>query len=101
MKRSIEWKTPKEYQRGWKINEDRPIPAKPPKPKSKYCKKLKGEHVYGKWEEVFFIAYPKEKHTGFWEKKCIACGHEQTWIAPHLPGPYWKLDLNAKPPGYK
>jgi len=96
MKKAIEWHSPKEYQRGWEFNEDKPIPAKLPKPKSKYCKKLKGDHQFGEWKEVFF-SYSKKEHTGFWEKKCVGCGHKKTWIAPDLPGPYWRLDLNARP----
>lgn len=98
----IEYHSPKQYQKGW-MGESNSNPAKLPKPKSKYCKKLKGEHKYGEWHErvpVCLCANPLERHSGFWERFCVGCNRKETWIAPNLPGPYWKLDLNAKPPGY-
>lgn len=44
MKKEVKYSSPKRFQKGW---EEKPtFPAKPPKPRSKYCKKLKGDHIY-------------------------------------------------------
>lgn len=104
MKKSIEWKSPKQYQPGWKIDdESKPIPSKPPKPRSKYCKKLKGDHQFGPWQVHYygFEKNPKEI-TGSWIKYCKACNKQQMWFAPRRKDShYFDYDLDARPPGYE
>ena len=109
----VGWHSPKEYQQGIdRIQEEleevsvcatelrtQIIRKKPPK--SKFCRKLKGKHEFGEWKPYFF-GWEKDKSTpkGWFVRFCIGCNRKDTWIAPTLPGPYWKLDLNARPPGY-
>lgn len=92
----VTWGSPKEYQSDWG-KEVRSVPAKLPKPKSKYCKKLKGPHEYNEWKLVV-SSYSNEPWAGFYERFCKACNKKKTWIAPNLPGPFWKLDPDARPP---
>lgn len=97
MRKMIHWGTPKYYQKGYEEREDQPIPAKLPKPRSKYCKRLKGPHKYGEWKQCI-NSFSNKPSVGFYERRCVACNRKDTWIAPDLPGPYWKLDPDARPP---
>lgn len=74
-------------------------PAKLPKPKSKYCKFLKGPHVYGEWKQVVF-SWSKNRDTGLWERFCVRCNRKDWWSAPWLEGKFLQHDPNARPPGY-
>jgi hypothetical protein len=99
MKKLVGWHSPKQYQSGY-MSESNSNPAKLPKPRSKYCKKLKGPHVYGKWENYHVLGY-LNKPTGLWQRFCTGCNRKDWWSAPSLPGPYFKQDLDARPPGYE
>lgn len=93
MRKMIEWSTPKEYQR----NKNMKAPGNTPKPKSKWCKKLKGPHIYGEWERLYIM----ERPTGLWHSYCVACNKKKYWSAPTLKGTFWKSDLKAKPPKHE
>lgn len=92
----IKWGSPKIYQKD--RGEDRLIPSRLWRKKYK-CKKLKGEHEFGKWKEHIW-SWSKKEHSGFWERFCKGCNKKDTWLAPSLPGPFWRLDLDARPPDY-
>lgn len=107
----VEWHSPKEYQEHIdvvseqledvldQITDLKPENLKKKPPKSKFCRKLKGPHQFGEWVEHIF-SWSKKEHSGFWERFCVKCNRKDTWVAPTLPGPYWQLDLAARPPGY-
>jgi len=96
MKKEISYHSPKQYQKN-KSREDAPIPRKLPKPKSKYCKKLDGPHLYGAWQQEI-SSYTNKPTIGFYIRYCVECNRKDTWIAPTLPGIYWELDPDARPP---
>lgn len=99
MKKMVTWGSPKEYQEG-RLNPNS-SPAKLPKTRSKYCKRLKGPHEYNKWVPVEFSFSKPGEMNGLWNRFCKACNRKDYWSAPDLPGPYWKIDKEARPPGYK
>ena len=110
MRKLITWNTPKEYQerrtlKDYLIDEATPPPGlsmKKKPPKAKVCRKLKGPHIFGEWKPFFFgWEKDKSKPKGWFVRFCTGCNRKDTWVAPTLPGPYWKLDLDARPPGYK
>lgn len=122
MKKEIKWGSPKEYQGRRKEKEiiadelaepeyetlivdgePMEVMKEPPNrkkpPKSKVCRKLKGPHVYGDWAMYHFgWERDKTKPSGWYVRYCKGCNRKDTWIAPNLPGPYWRLDLDARPP---
>lgn len=93
MRKLVNWGSPKQYQSAWK-DFVRSVPAKRKCP----CKRLKGDHKFGIWKNHRF-PWNKDKPTGWWERFCVGCNKKETWFAPHLPGPFWESDLNARPPG--
>lgn len=71
MRKEIKWGSPKQYQHGWE-SESSSNPKRLPKPRSKYCKFLKGPHQYGEWKNVRF-AFSPDKPTKMWERFCVRC----------------------------
>lgn len=73
MKRMVTWGSPKEYQQ--KDHNPNSNPAKLPKPRSKYCKKLKGSHDMQLKSKELHKWWPPEQGKGTWweEWRCTAC----------------------------
>lgn len=74
MKTMIKWGSPKYYQRGWE-SESNSNPAKLPKPKSKYCKRLKGAHDMQLKKQTLHKWWPltQGKGTQIEEYRCTGC----------------------------
>lgn len=108
--KEVGWHSPKEYQEPLDMVREeleeftgdiRAVLKKKP-PKSRFCRKFKGPHVYGLWKPHFFgWEQDRTKPKGWFVRFCTGCNRKDVWIAPMLPGPYWKLDEDARPPGYE
>jgi len=114
MKKSIEWRTPKEYQDKRDVIAEEleepqseisvePLPelaTRKKQPKSKVCRRLKGPHVYDKWQPHYYgFEKDKTKPSGTYVRFCVGCNRKEMWFAPTKSGDFFgEPDLDARPP---